>query len=35
VPVSQGRERNPIKERAHQIDLMTRVLDWFDRHLKR
>ncbi len=28
------REQHPIKERAHQIDLMTRVLAWFDRHLK-
>jgi dipeptidyl aminopeptidase/acylaminoacyl peptidase len=31
--VTYPREGHPIKERAHQIDLLTRVLDWFGRHL--
>ncbi len=28
------REQHPIEERPHQIDLLKRVLDWYDRHLK-
>ncbi len=28
------RERHTLSERPHQLDLMQRVLDWFDRHLK-
>jgi dipeptidyl aminopeptidase/acylaminoacyl peptidase len=31
--VTYPREQHPIKERAHQIDLLTRVIEWFDRHL--
>lgn len=29
------REGHPILERAHQLDLQRRALDWFDRYLKR
>jgi dipeptidyl aminopeptidase/acylaminoacyl peptidase len=32
--VRYPREEHGIKERAHQIDLMRRVLGWFDRWLK-
>ena len=28
------REGHSIRERAHQEDLQTRVVAWFDRHLK-
>ncbi len=31
--VTYPREPHGIGERAHQIDVLTRVLDWFDRHL--
>jgi len=27
------REGHPIEERAHQLDLLRRVLEWFDRFL--
>jgi dipeptidyl aminopeptidase/acylaminoacyl peptidase len=27
------REKHGIEERAHQIDLMRRIIDWFDRYL--
>ena len=29
------REPHGLKERAHQLDLLTRVLGWYDQHLKR
>ena len=29
------REKHQIKERAHQIDLLERVLAWYDKHLKK
>ncbi len=32
--VRYPREKHGIRERAHQIDLMNRVVDWFDRYLK-
>jgi dipeptidyl aminopeptidase/acylaminoacyl peptidase len=32
--VSYPRENHPILEREHQIDLVTRVGEWFDRYLK-
>lgn len=32
--VTYPREAHPIKERAHQIDLLERVLAWFDRFLQ-
>ena len=31
--VTYPREEHPIRERAHQIDLLERVLGWFDRYL--
>ena len=33
--VRYPREKHPIEERAHQIDLMNRIVDWLDRYLKR
>lgn len=33
--VRYPREKHGISERAHQIDVMNRLLDWFDRYLKR
>lgn len=33
--VRYPREKHGISERTHQIDVMTRILDWFDRYLKR
>jgi dipeptidyl aminopeptidase/acylaminoacyl peptidase len=33
--VRYPREKHPIEERAHQIDLMKRIVDWLDRYLKR
>jgi dipeptidyl aminopeptidase/acylaminoacyl peptidase len=33
--VTYPREEHPIHERAHQADLLARVLDWFDRYLKK
>ncbi len=32
--VTYPRENHPILERHHQLDLLTRVGEWFDRHLK-
>jgi dipeptidyl aminopeptidase/acylaminoacyl peptidase len=32
--VTYPREPHGIAERAHQIDVLTRVLDWFDRYLR-
>ena len=32
--VTYPRENHPILERQHQLDLLTRVGEWFDRHLK-
>lgn len=32
--VTYPREKHPILKRDHQIDLLTRVGDWFDRYLK-
>lgn len=32
--VRYPREKHGIRERAHQIDLMNRVVEWFDRYLK-
>jgi dipeptidyl aminopeptidase/acylaminoacyl peptidase len=32
--VRYPREKHAIAERAHQIDLMNRVVDWFDCYLK-
>jgi dipeptidyl aminopeptidase/acylaminoacyl peptidase len=32
--VRYPREKHGIEERAHQIDLMRRIVDWFDRHLR-
>ena len=32
--VRYPREKHGIAERTHQIDLMNRILDWFDRYLK-
>jgi dipeptidyl aminopeptidase/acylaminoacyl peptidase len=32
--VTYPREPHGIAERAHQVDLTHRVLDWFERHLK-
>jgi dipeptidyl aminopeptidase/acylaminoacyl peptidase len=31
--VRYPREKHGIEERAHQIDLMNRIIEWFDRHL--
>ena len=31
--VRYPREKHGIEERAHQIDLMQRIIDWFDRYL--
>lgn len=31
--VRYPREKHPIEERAHQVDLMKRILDWFERYL--
>lgn len=33
--VTYPREPHLLGERAHQVDLLTRVLDWFDRYLKK
>ena len=33
--VRYPREKHGIEERAHQIDLMNRIIDWFDRYLMR
>lgn len=33
--VRYPREKHGIEERAHQIDLMNRIIDWFDRYLRR
>lgn len=32
--VRYPREKHGIEERAHQIDVMNRIVDWFDRYLK-
>lgn len=32
--VRYPREKHGFEERAHQIDLMNRIVDWFDRYLK-
>jgi dipeptidyl aminopeptidase/acylaminoacyl peptidase len=32
--VTYPREEHGIRERKHQIDLMKRVIGWFDEHLK-
>jgi dipeptidyl aminopeptidase/acylaminoacyl peptidase len=32
--VTYPREKHSIAERQHQLDLMTRVLGWYDRHLR-
>jgi hypothetical protein len=32
--VRYPREKHGIGERAHQIDLLRRILDWLDRYLK-
>ena len=32
--VRYPREKHPIEERAHQIDVMNRIVDWLDRYLK-
>jgi len=32
--VTYPREPHPLGERAHQVDLLKRVLEWFDRRLK-
>jgi dipeptidyl aminopeptidase/acylaminoacyl peptidase len=32
--VRYPREKHGIEERAHQIDLMQRIIDWFDRYLQ-
>jgi dipeptidyl aminopeptidase/acylaminoacyl peptidase len=32
--VRYPREGHPIKERLHQIDLMQRIVDWFEQYLK-
>jgi dipeptidyl aminopeptidase/acylaminoacyl peptidase len=31
--VRYPREKHGIEERAHQIDLMQRIIEWFDRYL--
>ena len=31
--VRYPREKHRIEERAHQIDLMRRIIDWFNRYL--
>ena len=31
--VRYPREKHGIEERAHQIDVMQRIIDWFDRYL--
>jgi dipeptidyl aminopeptidase/acylaminoacyl peptidase len=31
--VRYPREKHGFEERAHQIDLMRRIIDWFDRYL--
>ncbi len=33
--VTYPRENHPIHEREHQVDLLTRVLDWCDKYLKK
>jgi dipeptidyl aminopeptidase/acylaminoacyl peptidase len=33
--VRYPREKHGIEERAHQIDVMQRIIDWFDRYLRR
>lgn len=33
--VTYPREEHPIRERAHQIDLVERLLGWFDAHLQK
>jgi dipeptidyl aminopeptidase/acylaminoacyl peptidase len=33
--VRYPREKHGIEERAHQIDLMQRIIDWFDQYLMR
>jgi dipeptidyl aminopeptidase/acylaminoacyl peptidase len=32
--VRYPREKHPIRERAHQIDLLQRIADWFDQYLQ-
>ena len=32
--VRYPREKHGIEERAHQVDLMQRIVDWFDQYLK-
>jgi dipeptidyl aminopeptidase/acylaminoacyl peptidase len=33
--VRYPREKHGIEERAHQVDLMHRIIEWFDRYLMR
>jgi dipeptidyl aminopeptidase/acylaminoacyl peptidase len=32
--VRYPREKHGFEERAHQIDLMQRIIDWFEQHLR-